>query len=62
MIYATSIGMSPPLNNVPKHSWQQLQSESDFCDVTLVCDNGNIKAHKFIVSSCSQVLKILKSH
>ena len=54
--------MSPPLNNVPKHSWQKLQSESDFCDVTLVCDNGNIKAHKVIVSSCSQVLKILKNH
>ena len=57
MIYATSIGMSPPLNNVPKHSWQQLQSESDFFDVSLVCDDGNIKAHKFIISPCSPVKK-----
>ena len=38
--------------------WQQLQSESDFCDVTLVCDDGNIKAHKFMISPYSPVLKI----
>ena len=29
--------------------WQQLQSYSDFCDVTLVCDNKSIKTHKFMI-------------
>ena len=29
-----------------KTSWKQLQSESDFCDVTLVCDDRHIKTHK----------------
>ena len=38
--------------------WQQLQSESDFCGVTLVCDDGNIKAHKFMISPCSPVPRI----
>ena len=31
--------------------WQQLQSESDFCDVTLVCDDGHNQAHKLIIST-----------
>ena len=26
--------------------WQQLMSKSDFRDVTLVCDDGKMKAHK----------------
>ena len=34
-----------------KTYWQQLQSENDFCDVTLVCDDGHIQAHKLIISS-----------
>ena len=38
--------------------WQQLQYENDFCDVTLVCDDGNIKAHKFMISHCSPLLEI----
>ena len=29
--------------------WQQLQYENDFCDVTLVCDDKRIKAHKLVV-------------
>ena len=29
--------------------WQQLRSKSDFRDVTLVCDDGKMKAHKFII-------------
>ena len=40
---------------------QQLQSESDFCDVTLVCDDVNIETHKFIFSSYSPFLKYYKS-
>ena len=44
-------------------NWQQLQNEKDFCDVTLACDDKQIKVHKVIISSCSSVLKkILKSN
>ena len=31
---------------------QQLQSESDFCDVPLVCDDGDIGTLKCMISSC----------
>ena len=31
--------------------WKQLQSEDDFCDVALTCDDGRIWAHRFIISS-----------
>ena len=31
---------------------QQIQSESDFCDVTLVCDDGDIGTLKSMISSC----------
>ena len=31
---------------------QQLQSESDFCDVTLVCNDGDIGTLKCMISSC----------
>ena len=40
-----------------KSCWKQLQSESDFYDVTLVCDDRRIQAHKFIISSYSPVFK-----
>ena len=43
-----------------KTFWQQLQFESDFRDVTLVCDDGHNQAHKLIISSYSPFLKILK--
>ena len=47
-------------NNI-KTSWQELQAENDFCDVTLACDDKQIKAHKIIISSSSPVLRnILK--
>ena len=42
-----------------KTYWQQLQFESDFRDVTLVCDDGHNQAHKLIISSYSPFLKIL---
>ena len=42
-------------------SWQELQIETNFCDVTLACEDKQIKAHKVIISSCSPVLRnILK--
>ena len=43
------------LNLNVKTYWQQFQSEIDFYDVTLVCDDECIKTHKFIISSCSPV-------
>ena len=39
-----------------KSCWKQLQSESDFYDVTLVCDDRRIQAHKFIISSYSPII------
>ena len=29
--------------------WQELQSESDICDVTLACEDKQIKTHKIII-------------
>ena len=37
--------------------------ETDYCDVTLACEDKQIKTHKLIISSSSPVLRnILKSH
>ena len=38
--------------------WEKLQNEKDFCDVTLVCEDKNIKTHKFIY----QKYQILELH
>merc|ERR1719508_679438 len=41
--------------------WQQFQGDTDFYDLTLACENKQIKTHKFIISSFSPVLaNILK--
>jgi len=32
---------------------QDLRTEEDLCDVTLVCEDGEVKAHKVILSACS---------
>ena len=41
--------------------WQELQNEKKFCDVTLVCEDKQIDAHKLVISSRSPVLEnILK--
>ena len=40
-----------------KTSWQELQIEPDFCDLTLACEDKQIKTHKVIVSACSPVLR-----
>merc|ERR1719186_2097552 len=54
------LGLNEFENNV-KTYWQQLQFETDFRDITLACDDGSIKTHKVLISSCSPVLKsILK--
>ena len=42
----------------------KLKNESEFVDVTLVCEEKSIKAHKVILSACSdyfkQVFKVSK--
>ena len=45
-------------------SFRELRDDSNFCDVTLACDDGEqIKANKVVLSSCSPVLKnLLKSN
>ena len=44
-------------------SFGELRSNSDFTDVTLVCEDQSIKAHKVILSACSPFLKrLLKNH
>ena len=41
--------------------WQGLQTQSELFDITLVCDDEQIMAHKFIISSMSPVFRdILK--
>ena len=32
---------------------KKLRKDDKLCDVTLVCDDGEIKAHRFILSACS---------
>ena len=31
--------------------WQELQIENDLCDITLACEDNQIKAYKIIISS-----------
>ena len=33
-----------------KRSWQELQNKNEFYDVTLACEDGQIKAHQIIIS------------
>ena len=47
--------------NDVKTSWSELQTETDFCDVILACEDKQIKAHRVILSSFSPALRnILK--
>ena len=46
-----------------RDSWKEIQSQKDFCDVTLACDDKQMAAHKFIISSSSPVFRnILKQN
>ena len=46
-----------------KISWQELQTDGDYCDVTLACEDKQIKAHRLVISSLSPVLRnILKQN
>ena len=37
--------------------WQHFQDEHNFCDVTLACEDKQIKAHRMVISSFSPVLR-----
>ena len=44
-------------------SFGELRLDNDFTDVTLVCEDQSIKAHKVILAACSPFFKrLLKSH
>ena len=44
-----------------KVSWQELETDKDFCDVTQACEDKQIKTHRLIISSFIPVLRsILK--
>ena len=49
-----------------KASFGKLREGNDFSDVTLVCDDGEIEAHKVVLSSCSpffqRLLQKVKHH
>ena len=40
-------------------SFAQLRNDTDFTDVTLACEDQNIKVHKVILSTCSPFFKKL---
>ena len=40
-----------------KISWQELQTDGDYCDVTLACEDKQIMAHWLVISSFSPVLR-----
>ena len=45
-----------------KSSLIEMRRNSDFCDVTLVCDDGDVRAHRLVLSAGSNVFsKMLKS-
>ena len=46
-------------------AFSELRNESNFFDVTLVCDDGQLQAHKVILSACSSFFRnilILNPH
>ena len=46
-----------------QESFAELRNDTDFADVTLVCEDQSIKAHKLILSACSPLFKkLLKTH
>ena len=42
-----------------KASFKGLREDEDFADVTLACEDGEVKAHKVILSSCSPIFERL---
>ena len=44
-----------------KTSWQDLQFEKDFCDVTMACEDEQFQAHKMVISSSNPLEPALQS-
>jgi broad-complex core protein len=42
-----------------KSTFQELRDQPDFMDVTLSCDGEQVRAHKVILSACSQTFRQL---
>ena len=42
-----------------KSSFRGLKGDTDFADVTLACEDGQVEAHKVILSSCSPIFEML---
>ena len=42
-----------------KSTFQDLRDEKDFMDVTVSCDGEQVKAHKVILSACSDTFRNL---
>ena len=56
-----SILLENKIKNYEKlEKWKQLEFEKDFCDVTLACDENQIKARKVKISRISSNLKHTK--
>ena len=36
---------------------KEIRKENDFCDVTLLCEDTQIEAHKVILGACSTFFK-----
>lgn len=41
------------------NNWRELRRQTHFCDVTLACEDNQLKAHKVILAACSPVLNKL---
>ena len=49
--------------NSMRGSFKELRENEDFFDVTLVCENNQVKAHKLILSACCSFFnKIFRSN
>ena len=44
--------------DVRKSCWQELQKENDLCDITLGCEDRQIKTHKFVISAFKKYFEI----
>ena len=47
---------------IEDYNWETTKIKTDFCDVTLACDNKQIKAHKSILQDLSVQLKNYHHH
>ena len=43
--------------NTIRDGLRDMRKDGDFFDVTLVCEDGQLQAHKLVISACSQFLK-----